>query len=122
MQHEAVYGITAGDASGVGPEILLKAFATGELRLPFVAYGDLAAMETYNDRLGYGVDLRKIDKPAQHQPGVLNVIDAGLLRSHDITPGKLSRAAGHAAPRVRSSRHARGALARNRGFYHSADQ
>ncbi len=97
MQHEAVYGITAGDASGVGPEILLKALANEELRLPFVAYGDLAAFETYNDRLGYGVNLRKIDKPEQHQPGVLNVIDAGLLRSDDITPGQLSRAAGHAA-------------------------
>ena len=97
MQAEAVYGITAGDASGVGPEILLKAFANGELRLPFVAYGDLAAFETYNHQLGYRVDLRKIDKPQQHQRGVLNVIDAGLLRLDDITPGKLSRAAGQAA-------------------------
>ena len=45
MNGSKLYGITMGDASGVGPEILLKAFANGELRWPFVAYGDLAALE-----------------------------------------------------------------------------
>ena len=53
-------GITMGDASGVGPEILLKAFANGELRRPFVAYGDMEALQLYNERLGYGVAVRGI--------------------------------------------------------------
>ena len=30
------FGITMGDSSGVGPEIVLKAAAAGELRHPFV--------------------------------------------------------------------------------------
>ncbi len=40
-----------GDASGVGPEILLRAFAEGAIRHPVVAFGDLAALEEYNRRL-----------------------------------------------------------------------
>ena len=92
-----IYGITIGDASGVGPEILLKAFANGEIPGQFVAYGDLEALRFYNDRLGYKVSLREIQKPSQYQAGVLNVINQGLLKAGDITPGKLSRDAGHAA-------------------------
>ncbi len=53
-----IYGITMGDSSGVGPEILLKAFRGGELEHPVVAFGDLAALEYYNGRLGWGVECR----------------------------------------------------------------
>jgi 4-hydroxythreonine-4-phosphate dehydrogenase len=81
-----LFGITMGDSSGVGPEILLKAFRDGELRHPVVVYGDQGALAYYNDRLGYGVEL-----------GALNVIDAGLMRREDVTPGRLSAASGHAA-------------------------
>lgn len=86
-----------GDASGVGPEILLKAFANGELRRPFVAYGDLEALRFYNERLGYKVGLRAIESPQELEPGSLNVLNAGLLTAGDITPGKLNGKAGHAA-------------------------
>ena len=65
-----MYGITIGDASGVGPEILLKAFSSGEIRWPFVAYGDLEALRFYNERLGYGVTLRE---STRCEPGVLSV-------------------------------------------------
>jgi 4-hydroxythreonine-4-phosphate dehydrogenase len=81
-----LFGITMGDSSGVGPEILLKSYRDGELRHPVVVYGDLGALAYYNDRLGYGVEL-----------GALNVIDAGLMRREDVTPGRLSAASGHAA-------------------------
>jgi len=40
-----------GDASGVGPEILLRAFASGELGTDVVAVGDLAILELCNRRL-----------------------------------------------------------------------
>ncbi|MDQ6708553.1 MAG: 4-hydroxythreonine-4-phosphate dehydrogenase PdxA [Acidobacteriota bacterium] len=92
-----IYGITMGDASGVGPEILLKAFANGEIRTPFVAYGDLAALRFYNERLGYGADLRSIEGPAEYRPAALNVLSPALLQAGDITPGELSGKAGHAA-------------------------
>jgi 4-hydroxythreonine-4-phosphate dehydrogenase len=92
-----MYGITIGDASGVGPEILLKAFANGEIRWPFIAYGDLEALRYYNDRLEYGVTLREVHSPAEYAPGVLNVANHSILRPGDIAPGKLSREAGFAA-------------------------
>ena len=93
-----IYGITAGDSSGVGPEILLKAFGAGELRLPFVAYADWEALAFYNDRpQPSGVALRKISRPSDYEDGRLNVIDLGLLDRGDITPGALSKKSGHAA-------------------------
>ena len=97
MLPRPIYGITMGDASGVGPEILLKAFANGELRWPFVAYGDVEALRFYNERLGYGVHLRAISSPDEIEAGSLNVLNAGLLRVDEITPGKLNAQAGHAA-------------------------
>src|SRR5947209_8606057 len=92
-----VFGITMGDASGVGPEILLKAFAGGELRWPFVAFGDLEALRFYNEKLGYGVDLRPVASPVEYRPGALNVRNAALLQASDITPGRLNGRAGQAA-------------------------
>src|SRR5262245_9235438 len=92
-----MYGITIGDASGVGPEILLKAFANGETCRPFIAYGDLEALRFYNHLLSYGIVLREVLGPAGYTPGVLNVANPGILEAGDITPGELSRKAGFAA-------------------------
>src|SRR5436309_8889682 len=97
MHTNPIYGITIGDASGVGPEILLKAFANGEMPWRVVAYGDAEALRFYNERLGYGVALHVIQSPAGYEPGVLNVLDHRILRASDITPGKLSREAGRSA-------------------------
>ena len=88
------FGITIGDASGVGAEILLKAFANGEIPFRFVAYGDLAALRYYNELLRYGVELQGAGK---YNEGALNVVDQALLQAGDITPGKLNKKAGHAA-------------------------
>jgi 4-hydroxythreonine-4-phosphate dehydrogenase len=81
----------------VGPEILLKAFSAGEISHPFVAYGDMAALATYNDALGYSVPLRSVSSLEEYLDGVLNVFDHALLRREDIRPGKLNKKSGHAA-------------------------
>jgi len=90
-------GITMGDASGVGPEIILKAFREGEIRQPSVVFGDLAALNYCNRLLGYGVRLRPARDARDLADGHLSVIDFGLLREEDITPGRISRASGKAA-------------------------
>jgi 4-phospho-D-threonate 3-dehydrogenase / 4-phospho-D-erythronate 3-dehydrogenase len=90
-------GVTMGDSSGVGPEILLKAFAHGEILHPAVAYGDIEALQFYNERLGYGVNLRRVAGPSEYEPGPLNVIDLAILTRDDVTPGELSRRSGAAA-------------------------
>jgi 4-hydroxythreonine-4-phosphate dehydrogenase len=92
-----LFGITTGDSSGVGAEILLKAFASGELKYPLVAYGDREVLEYYDRKLGYGVDLAKIARPDEYRPGPLNVIDHGIMRSGAVTPGKLNAESGRAA-------------------------
>jgi 4-hydroxythreonine-4-phosphate dehydrogenase len=92
-----LFGITIGDSSGVGPEILLKAHAAEEIQQPAVAYGDLEVLRYYNERLGYGVPLRAVASPAEYQPEALNVIDHQLMRAVGVTPGKLNRQSGHAA-------------------------
>ena len=92
-----IFGITMGDSSGVGPEILLRAWRAGELRHPVVAYGDLAVLEECNRRLEYGVPLRAVAVAAEWQKDVLGVIDAGLMRADEIAPGRISAKSGAAA-------------------------
>lgn len=91
------FGITMGDSSGVGPEILLRAWQAGELRHPVVAYGDLAVLEECNRRLNCGVTLRSIASPAEWQAGWLGVIDAGVMHADEIAPGQISERSGAAA-------------------------
>jgi 4-hydroxythreonine-4-phosphate dehydrogenase len=62
-----------------------------------VAYGDRAVLDLYNDRLGYGVELRSIASPADYRAGLLNVIDHGLMGREAVTVGKLNAASGRAA-------------------------
>jgi len=92
-----IFGITMGDSSGVGPEILLRAWRAGELRHPVVAYGDLAVLERANRELGCGVPLRAAASPADYREGFVNVRDLGILREDDVRPGELSAASGAAA-------------------------
>jgi 4-phospho-D-threonate 3-dehydrogenase / 4-phospho-D-erythronate 3-dehydrogenase len=91
------FGITVGDSSGIGPEVLLKAWKAGEIRHPVVAYGDLAALDLYNEQLGLGVEMVRIPRAAERREGPLNVVDAGILGRGDVTVGKLNGKSGHAA-------------------------
>ena len=92
-----IFGITLGDSSGVGPEILLKAFQQGEIKYPVVVYGDVAALAFYDALQGYGVPLRSIGGVAEYEAGSLNVLDHGLLQTSDITPGEINAKSGYAA-------------------------
>src|SRR5689334_8512948 len=80
------YGITLGDSSGVGPEILLKAFSEDQLPRPFRIFGDRAVLSYYNEKLALGV-----------QVDTLDVQDPGLLKLFDVHPGQLSKQSGAAA-------------------------
>ena len=57
--------ITMGDASGVGPEIVLASAAAGSLGADVVVYGDVAVLRRGNELLGLEVDVRPIDDPAR---------------------------------------------------------
>jgi 4-hydroxythreonine-4-phosphate dehydrogenase len=92
-----LFGITLGDSSGVGPEILLKAARDRQLKYPTVVYGDMEALAWYDERLGYGIRLKAITHPGDYEAGPLNVIDQQILRRDDITPGQINAKSGAAA-------------------------
>jgi 4-hydroxythreonine-4-phosphate dehydrogenase len=92
-----IFGITMGDSSGVGPEIVLKAFRDGELRHRVVVFGDLAVLAHSNQLLGFGVPLRPVSGPAGWQEGSLNVVDVGLVGVEDLSIGRISAKSGAAA-------------------------
>lgn len=89
--------ITMGDASGVGPEIVLRRAAAGQLDDDLVVYGDADVLRAGAALLMVDVDLEVVEHPAQRRPGALNVVDAGLMHAGDLTPGQLSATAGAAA-------------------------
>ena len=92
-----LFGITQGDASGVGPEVLLKSFRDGLIRERVIVYGDAGALSYYNRLLGYDVAIRVVAAPSEYTAGPLNVLDHRLLAEADVTPGRVSQAAGRAA-------------------------
>jgi 4-hydroxythreonine-4-phosphate dehydrogenase len=92
-----IFGITMGDASGIGPEVALNAFRKGELRHDVVVFGDLAVLEYCNERLGYRVPLHRIESLSERREGFLNVRDFALMTAAEVTPGKINRASGAAA-------------------------
>ncbi len=86
-----------GDASGVGPEILLNAWRKGELRHPVVVFGDLAILDHCNHLLKYEVPLRAARDCADLQDEFLNVRDLGVLDVGSLRIGEVNAASGAAA-------------------------
>jgi len=97
MLDKLPYGVTVGDTSGIGPEILLKAWGAGSLPWRLVAFGDLEALRFYNEKLEYGVSLHAIDRVSDYKAGPLNVLNQRAITYDEITPGKLNAKSGHAA-------------------------
>jgi len=89
--------ITMGDASGVGPEIVLRVAAAGGLDSSVVVYGDARILEVGQALLGTAVPIHAIDMPTDAEPERLNVVDLRMLRPEQHRPGELSAEAGAAA-------------------------
>jgi 4-hydroxythreonine-4-phosphate dehydrogenase len=95
-------GITMGDPAGVGPEVVMKALALGEVYRvcrPLVI-GDARQLQRASNVLQLTMDVRPIERPEQAslKPGVVECIDLGLAPA-DIAYGKVSAVAGEAAYR-----------------------
>jgi len=89
--------VTMGDASGVGPEIVLRAFDAHEIGDEVLVYGDASILAAGAELLGLIVDLHIVNEPGQAKTGALNVVDLELLDAADLTPGQLNAKAGSAA-------------------------
>src|SRR5450830_1332245 len=100
MSERPVIGITMGDATGVGPEIIMKCLAHAALYetcRPLVI-GDVARLADANRIVGGSLKVNSIERPAQarFEHGVVDCIDLGLIPA-DLPYGKLSAIAGDAA-------------------------
>ncbi|MFT3851685.1 MAG: 4-hydroxythreonine-4-phosphate dehydrogenase PdxA [Ilumatobacteraceae bacterium] len=93
----APMAITMGDASGIGPEIVLRHHATVGLGGDVLVYGDAAILRRGAELLGIDVDVRTVEPGDDRDPSVLNVVDLGRLGAVDHRPGQLDAAAGAAA-------------------------
>lgn len=82
--------VTMGDGNGVGPEIILKACRDGQLPVDFLVVGDYSVLQLCNRQLGYEVRLNRVETTADCEPGLLNILDIGLLKESDVKPGTLS--------------------------------
>ena len=88
--------VTMGDASGVGPEIvLLRAHAASLGNV--IVYGDASVLRAGARLLGIEVPIRAIRVPSDAADGQLNVIDLAMLTEADHRPGKLDAKSGRAA-------------------------
>ena len=100
--------ITMGDASGVGPEIVLRTAAEGGLGDHVVVYGDASILYSGQRLLGTSVGIRAIELPSEMVPGDLNVVDLRMLRPTHHRPGELERGSGRSGAGVcRTSDHRR---------------
>jgi 4-phospho-D-threonate 3-dehydrogenase / 4-phospho-D-erythronate 3-dehydrogenase len=91
--------ITMGDANGVGPEIVLRAFHQGELPEHCLVVGDAGVLRFCAEVLGLDPPLQPVETPAGAVPGRLNVLDLRLMGGPDVRIGQVDRRAGFAALR-----------------------
>ncbi|MFK7603561.1 4-hydroxythreonine-4-phosphate dehydrogenase PdxA [Deinococcus sp. SM5_A1] len=96
---EPIIGITMGDPSGIGPEIIVKAFADPAApQRQSVVIGDAGLLRRSAGLLGLNLEIIEIDTPAQARfaPHRINVISVSAFAA-DFPSGHLSAEAGGAA-------------------------
>jgi 4-phospho-D-threonate 3-dehydrogenase / 4-phospho-D-erythronate 3-dehydrogenase len=100
MKPRPLIAITMGDAAGIGPEIIVKAFAaeTSHAGRRWIVVGDAARLETAAAIVGVRTSVHAIDAvgDARFAPDAIDCLDLRLLAA-DLPFGRMSAAAGDAA-------------------------
>ena len=89
--------VTMGDASGVGPEIILRRYASGELDRNILIYGDSEVLKAGSELLDLSVDLNLVESGAEMRSHHLNIIDLARLDRKNLTPGVINKRSAFAA-------------------------
>ncbi|AHV92704.1 4-hydroxythreonine-4-phosphate dehydrogenase PdxA [Bordetella holmesii] len=91
-------GFTMGDAAGIGPEIIVKAFTHG-LSVPAIVFGDVGAMERAARQVGTPLPVQQIGSALQAsgRRDVIEVVQASAPLPTDLPLGQVSAAAGRGA-------------------------
>src|SRR5581483_11981431 len=100
MADKPAIAISIGDPAGIGPEVVTKALATGEVHQLCrpVLIGSAYAIEQAVNLIKAPLTVRKVESAdgAATDPKVLDIIDPGNLRNEDIQLGVASAACGKA--------------------------
>ncbi|WP_420363825.1 4-hydroxythreonine-4-phosphate dehydrogenase PdxA [Curtobacterium aetherium] len=100
MNATPIVAVTMGDGAGVGPEIVVEAVVSPDVRAVCrpVVIGDLVRLRQAAAIRGVDVTFNVVEDVADaaYQDGVIDVVDLGLL-PEDLPWGKLSPVAGDAA-------------------------
>lgn len=83
IQERPIVAITMGDASGIGPEIIMKALARPEVHAmcrPLVV-GEATRLREAGAIAKSGLAVRALSEPsgARYEPGTVDVIDLGII-------------------------------------------
>jgi len=100
MESKPLFAITMGDAAGIGPEIIVKAFTAPDEGQQYraIVVGDRQRLEAAAEIVGSPVTIRPIAEPEQAHFDKLTIdcIDLGLIPP-DIAFGQLSAVCGEGA-------------------------
>jgi len=94
-------GITMGDPSGIGPEIIIKSFEHSEIReTRIIVIGDFNVMQAAFEMLK--TKTFKLNRVLNVQDcifknGVLNILDLSLIKMNELQPGKVQAVSGNTA-------------------------
>jgi 4-hydroxythreonine-4-phosphate dehydrogenase len=101
MEDTPIIGITMGDPSGIGPEIILKSFLNPEIKnCRIIVIGDFEVMLlAYNILKIVSYKLIKITDVHEclFNDQRLNILDVHLVNIHELQPGRLQASSGNAA-------------------------
>ena len=96
-----IIAITMGDPCGVGPEVIAKVLAFGEVYSSCrpVVIGSVRSMEQAVKITGTPLRVEEVESPleAGRSPELIDVMDMHNLAPEDVTVGKVSPACGRAA-------------------------
>jgi len=96
-----IVGITMGDPSGIGPEIILKSFENEEVKNSnIVIIGDFGVMQSAYKMLKIdSFKLKRIQNisDCSFSNEVLNIFNLNLIGKDELQPGKVNAASGSAA-------------------------
>lgn len=98
---DKVLGISMGDPSGIGPEIILKSFLEIRDKIPFVIIGDFSVLNLCKEKLFWKENInlniiQTIDE-AIFNNNTLNIYDLNIIDINKFEIGKVSKESGDAS-------------------------
>lgn len=98
---DKILGVSMGDPSGVGPEIILKSFLEIRNEIPFIVIGDFSVLNMCKEKLFYGEDIQlnkiKAVDESIFDSRTLNIYDLNIIDINEFEIGKVSKESGHAS-------------------------